>query len=366
MSIQETTLYFRQNGSDKVYRAAIEETDGGFVVNFEFGRRGSALKAGTKTASPVDRAAAVRIYEKLVNEKLAKGYTPGEDGTPYAGGDLAGQVSGFNCQLLSVADFSVEAYVQNSAWLAQEKFDGERCPVQVNCETGEARGINRRGLFRPLPEPVAVEAGILGRAFRDRATTIIFDGELIGDRWVVFDLAASRIETDASEAAGGIQDQDFLTRYQRLAAAFAGNFSSVMLAPLAQTDDEKARLVAEVRERNGEGIVFKRKWAAYAPGRSLDALKVKFIETASVIVGKPNASKRSVSMLVQGPTGELVECGNVSIPANHPIPPAGAIVEVSYLYVFPESNRLYQPIFKGERTDIPETDCVLEQFKFKA
>jgi len=50
-----------------------------FIVNFAFGRRGSTLGTGTKTASPVDHDTAKGIYDKLVNEKRAKGYTEGPE-----------------------------------------------------------------------------------------------------------------------------------------------------------------------------------------------------------------------------------------------------------------------------------------------
>ncbi len=81
------TLCYREGGSDKVYQAAIEPSGIGFVVNFAFGRRGSTLQTGSKTLSPVGYDAARKIYEKLVREKTAKGYTPGEDGTPYEQSD---------------------------------------------------------------------------------------------------------------------------------------------------------------------------------------------------------------------------------------------------------------------------------------
>src|SRR2546423_15324556 len=80
---ERITLYYRQGASDKVYHVAIEPSGTGFVVTFAFGRRGSTLQNGSKTTSPVDHAEAHRIYEKLVKEKVQKGYTPGEEGTPY-------------------------------------------------------------------------------------------------------------------------------------------------------------------------------------------------------------------------------------------------------------------------------------------
>ena len=44
------------------------------VVNFAFGRRGNALQTGTKTNEPVDFTTANRIFDKLVQEKMKKGY----------------------------------------------------------------------------------------------------------------------------------------------------------------------------------------------------------------------------------------------------------------------------------------------------
>jgi len=54
MNIRESvTLYFREGASDKVYQAQINETRDGCTVTFAYGRRGSALKDGIKTSSPV-------------------------------------------------------------------------------------------------------------------------------------------------------------------------------------------------------------------------------------------------------------------------------------------------------------------------
>lgn len=89
------TLYYREGSSDKVYQCAIEPAGAGrFAVTFAYGRRGSTLNTGTKTSNPVDYDEAKRIYDKLVKEKTAKGYTPGADGTPYLGGNSDKQPSG--------------------------------------------------------------------------------------------------------------------------------------------------------------------------------------------------------------------------------------------------------------------------------
>src|SRR5438552_12511038 len=80
---EQITLYYREGSSDKVYQTSIEPKGELFVVNFAFGRRGSTLQTGTKTSEPVDYNSAKKIYDKLIREKQAKGYTEGPEGTPY-------------------------------------------------------------------------------------------------------------------------------------------------------------------------------------------------------------------------------------------------------------------------------------------
>jgi len=63
------TLYFREGSSDKVYQASLQPKGAGFVVNFAFGRRGTTLQTGTKTAKPVDYQAAAKVYDKLVRRR---------------------------------------------------------------------------------------------------------------------------------------------------------------------------------------------------------------------------------------------------------------------------------------------------------
>lgn len=371
-----STIYFKGGGSDKEYRVSVEQDGQGFVVNFAFGRRGGTLKTGTKTNQPVSYEEALSIFEKVVAEKKGKGYSTGADGTPFATEEFAGKVSDFSCQLLTEADLSVDAYIRNPAWVALEKFDGERRAVQVDCKTGEVKGINRRGLFVPLPEPVAYEAEVFGRHFGE-SEIIVLDGELIGDRLHVFDFGYSSKKNIVHPETGepdalALHECDFELRHRSLELSFFLNHEyrivshkALVLAPMASTEEEKEKLVAEVRGRNGEGIVWKRRNAPYRAGRSLDALKTKFVETASVLVGRANGTKRSVGMLVLDEAGQWVDCGNVTIPANHKIPAEGAIGEVSYLYAFSGSGRLFQPVYKGERTDIEALDCTRSQFKFR-
>ena len=104
-TIQQTTLYFREGSSDKVYQVTLEPAGERFAVNFAYGRRGSTLSTGTKTNVPVDHARATAIFGQLVREKRAKGYTPGNSGTPYQHTEHNGRTTGIVPMLLN----SIEA-----------------------------------------------------------------------------------------------------------------------------------------------------------------------------------------------------------------------------------------------------------------
>ena len=147
------SLYFREGSSDKVYQAQIVPTgDDHYSVNFQYGRRGSTLQTGSKTAAPVDLAEAQKIFAKLVAEKKAKGYTEGEQGTPYAGGELANRRFAYSPQLLNFIDEPMLEHLHNPDWVMQEKMDGVRQIVE--CRAGTITAGNRNGLT------VAVSAAI--------------------------------------------------------------------------------------------------------------------------------------------------------------------------------------------------------------
>ncbi|MCU0515445.1 MAG: HEAT repeat domain-containing protein [Oscillatoria sp. Prado101] len=73
--IKRTSLYFKEGASDKVYEVDFCRLgENRYTVNFRYGRRGANLKEGTKTEQPVPLAQAERIFDKLVGEKVKKGY----------------------------------------------------------------------------------------------------------------------------------------------------------------------------------------------------------------------------------------------------------------------------------------------------
>ena len=88
--IDQVRLHDRDGSSDKVYEIdLVEVAPGQHVVNFRSGRRGAALRDGTKTPLPVDLARARTIYDRLVAEKEAGGYrrTAAEPACPAPAGE---------------------------------------------------------------------------------------------------------------------------------------------------------------------------------------------------------------------------------------------------------------------------------------
>jgi predicted DNA-binding WGR domain protein len=73
--IQRKTLVYQEGRSDKVYEVDLCQvgTDR-FVVNFRYGRRGGTLKEGSETVAAVPQTEAQRVFDRLVNSKIKKGY----------------------------------------------------------------------------------------------------------------------------------------------------------------------------------------------------------------------------------------------------------------------------------------------------
>lgn len=349
---ESISLYFQAGSSDKRYDAFLEEANGGWVVNFAYGRRGSTLRPGTKTNAPVPYAQAKKIYDKLVGSKTAEGYVEGEGATAFQGGETAERISGLTPQLLNAIDSdTVSDFMTDDAWVAQPKHDGERRMVKL--ASGAATGINRKGLTVALSK--SLEAAILALP-RDCA----LDGEAIGDTLFVFDILA--IEDN------DLTQRSYKERLYHLDNVLDGTQHSLLVKiETALSYEQKQALYEAQLAANKEGLVFKRLDATYQPGRPASGgsqVKFKFIETASFLVSKVNA-KRSVALALFDKDGAEIGVGNVTIPANHEIPAAGDIVEVQYLYAY-KGGSVYQPVYLGKRADLDVGDCQITQLKYKA
>jgi bifunctional non-homologous end joining protein LigD len=348
--MEQTTLYFRQGSSDKVYQASIEQQNGGHVVNYAFGRRGTTLVTGTKTQTPIGYEEAKKIFDKLVSEKTAKGYTPGENGTPYQHTDKENRSAGIRCQLLNpISEAEATRLIDDPAFCLQEKIDGRRLLIQKKRIV--VSGINRLGLFVGLSETIA-------RAASKSPHDFVMDGEAVGETLYAFDLL---------EIGGlDLRNKSYRDRYAHLAKVCDQLVSKrIALVATAFSKAEKALQFCTFKAMKAEGVVFKELNAPYVPGRPTfggSQLKLKFCETASFIVSHLNAKRSVALMLLDG--DKTVPIGNVTIPANQQVPVMGAIVECRYLYAF-TGGSIFQPVYLGQRDDIPAEECTLNQLKFK-
>ena len=345
MNPENTTLYYKDAKSDKVYKAALEKEGDLFLVNFAYGRRGSTLKTGTKTQSAIDYDKAKKIYDKLVLSKNAKGYMPVEDTTDYVY-ESSQEHTGIHCQLLNpIEEVALTDYLEDESWWAQEKMDGKRMLIKKD----DVIAINRRGLSTGAPQSIIDAALAINHSF-------ILDGEAINDTLYVFDILAFENED--------LKDKSYQERYNVLLRL---NFSkAIKLVVAHKSKEEKLKLTETLKQEGAEGIVLKKMDAAYKAGRlnsGGNQLKFKFYETASVIVEEQN-DKRSVRMSMFNESGEEISVDNVTIPPNKEIPEVGKIIEVRYLYAY-EGGSLYQPTYLNVRTDIEKSECTIDQLKFK-
>ena len=350
-AIQSASLYFREGNSDKEYRAAIEPKGDGYVVNFAYGRRGGTLNAGTKTPVPVPEAEAIKAFDKLIASKVAKGYRPIADtSTPYQLTGQEGIDSGTRCQLLNAIDESeLPRLLADTRHCLQEKHDGRRLLVRKSDH--QITGINRRGLVVAIPEPIRAAVAMI-------PGDCIIDGEAVGDTLHAFDL----LEVNGRD----LRQRRYLDRYSGLLMLLPPNQPALRRVSSMTEPSDKVEAYDQLHLANREGVVFKDMDAPFSEGRPNlggSQLKFKFVESASFVVTGIN-SKRSVTLgLFEG--DKMVPAGNVTIPPNHALPDVGDVVECRYLYAYKESGAIYQPVYLGPRTDIPLSECGVDQLKYK-
>ena len=349
--IQSASLHFREGSSDKVYHAAIEAKDDAYIVTFAYGRRGSTLTTGTKTSTPVPLDQAQKVFDKLVNSKLAKGYHHSGGPAPvYQQTGAQGTDTGIRCQLLNAIEFAdVSRFILSPKFCLQQKHDGRRMLVRKQGET--ITGINRRGLVIAIPEPIRHAVSQIG-------WDVLIDGEAVGETLHAFDL----LELDGA----CFRRRRYIDRFDALLRIIPTGQTTLQWTATALDPDDKLAAYEEIKSSGGEGVVFKDIDAPFSPGRPNSGgpqLKFKFVESASFVVTGRNA-RRSVTIgLYDGDT--LVPAGNVTIPPNHPVPETGNVCDVRFLYALKQSGSVYQPVYLGRRDDIPPSECVVEQLKYK-
>ncbi len=343
------SLSCTEGNSNKVYHATIERSGDKFTVNFAYGKRGNALTNGTKTTTPVDIESANKIFEKLVKEKTAKGYSI-EGGTISPINTVSEKVdTGMHAQLLNpIEEEQALKLIEDDRYLAQEKYDGRRMQIRKIGE--QLTCANRKGQSIPIPNEF--------EHLRYVPYDFIIDGENMGSYFAAFDLLSIK--------GVDINKQRTDQRIEILYNLVEDMESVICVKTMLGTAGKKLLHDTLVKTKK-EGIVFKLKSAPYTPGRPNSGgsqLKFKFYATASFIVKRVN-TQRSVLLALYDENGKSVEAGNVTIPINHEVPSELDIVEVKYLYAFKESGSVYQPSYLGKRDDVDAKECSTTQLKYK-
>ncbi|HUJ08548.1 MAG TPA: WGR domain-containing protein [Verrucomicrobiae bacterium] len=363
--LPSASLFYREGRSDKVYHADVKLSNGGYIVVVAWGRRGSTLQSGIKTNGPVSLETATEIFDAIVASKRRKGYADiggkpsltvvpksqslgasplrprvmGED--PQTSARTAGVLP----QLLNeLPEHDLELFVKRAGnnWGGQEKYDG----VNMTLEKFEyaVHASNKHGQPSDMSLAIANHAASIPGTFR-------IMGESLGDRFAAHNV----VEVDGTDCT----EATYLSRWEILLDMITEG--PIFVAPLVIGTDAILKLYRRLKAAGAEGMVLKDLFAPHTEGKPNSGgtqLKVKFWADASCIVGAIN-TKRSVALRL----GD-VWMGNVTIPPNKRIPTIGAIVDVRYLYAYKDGS-LYQPIYRGERTDVRPSECTIEKQRIK-
>jgi ATP-dependent DNA ligase len=174
--------------------------------------------------------------------------------------------------------------LQPGVWAAEEKFDGHRLVVRIHDDCVTA--WSRNGLERELP-------GHILRVLRDFPGCTL-DGELLvpGKRsygtadlsntpeliYFVFDILDAQ-----GQPVGEIMSQTYESRQRLLIVLFPRGEKAVQLAPstIVNTEAEVQAIVQAIWDRDGEGVILKRRDGKYRPAkRDKGWIKIKAEKTA--------------------------------------------------------------------------------------
>lgn len=344
------SLYSQHGGSDKEYHAYLRPKSIGWTVDFAHGKRGKPLKTGTKTETPVDYDNALKKYVSLVNSKKNgdSHYVEGDAGAAYSSHVAAGAMFGmFTQQPTPITAAHLQRLISDDRYGLQQKANGENRLIRVFGD--EVRGGNKKGQQVDIPEEWIRQFRALG--------SLVANGEHVGDRFLAFDL----LEIEGQDLRHLPQHE----RYARLVQLYDGMASAVPAFGVLHcyyTTEEKRALVKQIEEANLEGVVAKLRSAPYVAGKGLNTLKFQFREIISCIVLKHNV-QRSVQGGLLDKDGQIVPCGNITIPPNKPVPEVDAVIDVQHLYWTGQAleQSVYDPDNKSPRVDVDRAECTLDQ-----
>ena len=116
-----TTLVYQAGKSDKVYEVDLCRLgENRYVVNFRYGRRGTALKEGSKTVQPIPMPEAQRLFDQLVSSKISQGYRDAEQAAADVQVPVGDRLPRHQAILDRLANRNNQRFLERAIWRAGE------------------------------------------------------------------------------------------------------------------------------------------------------------------------------------------------------------------------------------------------------
>lgn len=346
------TLHSQSSSGGKIYRVEIHSTDSGWMVYYANASIHGQLNNKPKTTTPVDKAEAYTIADKLVKSKLRGTYSLVDNDTVISVSTANTTTS--DSKILTMPLHPIDdpsEYLESDLYSMSRKYDGERRVCQST--SSSVSGYGRYGQDKPILVDTVDQ-------LLSQKVNATFDTEALSDRYMVFDL----LSVDGVD----ITAKPYLDRYNTLKELLEHiAIPELELVVPAFSRSDKIYLLDDYKKRCYEGVVFKHGSKPYTAAPSSNAksgqFKYKFYKTASVICTDKNKSKRSISIHVLN-KDSVISVGNVTIPPKVSLPQPGQIIELKYLYAS-NGNSLVQPSFIRTRDDVKRKDCSLDQLSYR-
>jgi ATP-dependent DNA ligase len=206
-----------------------------------------------------------------------------------------------------------------SELVAERKWDGHRLTTIVH--GGDLDPRNRHGArYAARPVPVAVR-----RALAKLDSLAVLDGELLEDRYVVFDLRCERGED--LEGLAFAQRRARLERFAADAGWGREGEGPVSIVDSVTGDTDSLELAHRLLLAGAEGLVLKDPGSRYRPGRTTAWRKAKFTRVMAAVAGETTA-RGTVALYLADDEGQLAWSGSAVCFSRPPRP--GTVVEVRY------------------------------------
>lgn len=244
-------------------------------------------------------------------------------------------------------------FILDDTYVCQEKHNGHRRVIVSENDGQTLYMMNRVGVRRTLPGPIAMVLRRLKKNF-------VLDGEMLtGGTFIMFDLL--------SYNGLDCMTSPYRARLQFLNDEFTNIHPLLQVTFSAFTQEEKMHLLAKLDAENAEGGVFKSLDAPYTQGKGGDNWKLKFWKTLSAIVGdrsiddKTGGIKDGVDVLLYDAKGCLNRISGCSLIGRYKVA-KGDVIEVKYLYGTGDGH-IVQPVMIMKRDDIAPAECTMTQIK---